>query len=317
MSDTLSTNIPSSVVSSIPSGADGSNTAGEGTRRFKRGDVREDGMVFWEYGRIGRPIWLQPGAFLIRKEKARQWQIQNAASARRATARYTARNREKILEKARKRYAENKEKEHEKARRARERDPEKYRERRRRYAAENPDKVRISAQKSRQKHQEKIREKARKRRAENKEWEHEKYRRAFERNPERHRERWRKYRRENPDKHRASLKRWAEKNPGARLMHVNLRRARKLNQTPPDANRQIIAAFYHARARVVKCTGLDFHVDHIFPLAKGGPHHQANLQLLPAKINISKGAKIPLDSLHTIATVCMPTEETILREACA
>jgi 5-methylcytosine-specific restriction endonuclease McrA len=36
----------------------------------------------------------------------------------------------------------------------------------------------------------------------------------------------------------------------------------------------------------------DWHIDHIAPLARGGKHSYANVQLTHAKCNIAKGARI-------------------------
>lgn len=39
---------------------------------------------------------------------------------------------------------------------------------------------------------------------------------------------------------------------------------------------------------------IDFHIDHIKPLSKGGLHHPNNLQILPAWLNLEKNNKWPL-----------------------
>ena len=67
------------------------------------------------------------------------------------------------------------------------------------------------------------------------------------------------------------------------------RHAKKLNQTPVDANLELIQLYYTMAA-----TLLDFEVDHIKPLSKGGLHHEDNLQLLPKSLNTSKFNKWPL-----------------------
>ncbi len=47
----------------------------------------------------------------------------------------------------------------------------------------------------------------------------------------------------------------------------------------------------HSQAiRLAKETGIQHHVDHIIPVSRGGWHHHENLQVLPASINVSKGA---------------------------
>jgi 5-methylcytosine-specific restriction endonuclease McrA len=39
-------------------------------------------------------------------------------------------------------------------------------------------------------------------------------------------------------------------------------------------------------------TGIQYHVDHIIPICKGGKHHQDNLQILTGTENLKKGTKI-------------------------
>jgi len=39
--------------------------------------------------------------------------------------------------------------------------------------------------------------------------------------------------------------------------------------------------------------GHKMHVDHVIPLARGGLHHEDNLQILPAGINMRKGVSCP------------------------
>tara|TARA_R110000796_G_scaffold174736_1_gene291737 strand:- start:104 stop:787 length:684 start_codon:yes stop_codon:yes gene_type:complete len=41
-----------------------------------------------------------------------------------------------------------------------------------------------------------------------------------------------------------------------------------------------------------KATGIEHHVDHMWPLSKGGPHWSGNLQILTATENISKSDKL-------------------------
>lgn len=70
------------------------------------------------------------------------------------------------------------------------------------------------------------------------------------------------------------------------------RRARKLNQTPPDADFKKIEEIYEEAKRLEEEKDEPFHVDHKVPLSKGGLHHQDNLEPIPAIDNLRKGAKI-------------------------
>jgi 5-methylcytosine-specific restriction endonuclease McrA len=79
-------------------------------------------------------------------------------------------------------------------------------------------------------------------------------------------------------------------NPLAYARYHNAKHhALKLNQTPLDANLDIIQ-FYYTVASAMK----DYHVDHIKPLSKGGLHHENNLQILSAHLNLEKNNKYPL-----------------------
>lgn len=88
---------------------------------------------------------------------------------------------------------------------------------------------------------------------------------------------------------------WQRRNPD-KVSEISARkRCRKLEQTPdltPEEKQRIHDMYWLARdLRAV--SGQEYHVDHIRPLAKGGLHHPDNLQILPADINMSKGAKYP------------------------
>lgn len=109
-----------------------------------------------------------------------------------------------------------------------------------------------------------------------------------------------RYREATKEKRRRSTKKWRIKNAdhikqyqkdnraehNARTVRY---RARKLNQTPPDANMEIIQFYY-----TVATTLADYQVDHYQPLNKGGLHHEDNLQLLQSNLNQEKRDKWPL-----------------------
>lgn len=62
-------------------------------------------------------------------------------------------------------------------------------------------------------------------------------------------------------------------------------RASLINQTPDDADLDLIKDIY-------KNCPKGYEVDHIFPISKGGLHHQNNLQYLTVNENRSKGNKV-------------------------
>lgn len=124
-------------------------------------------------------------------------------------------------------------------------------------------------------------------------------------------ERKRRYFQLNRDKIYATQRRWQENNKTKVREHANARgrrymqrfpeknaakaarqRAMRKNVTAPNANKKYIRSFYEIARRVAVCLGIPHDVDHIIPIAAGGVHHEDNLQILPASINRSKGAKI-------------------------
>ena len=96
----------------------------------------------------------------------------------------------------------------------------------------------------------------------------------------------------NIDKCREYRLRARNKNPQKERALKAQHRARKRSQIPESINSKIVQTIYEMSVRISACTGINHHVDHIIPLAKGGLHHQGNLQILPASINCRKGAKL-------------------------
>jgi Helix-turn-helix domain len=71
-------------------------------------------------------------------------------------------------------------------------------------------------------------------------------------------------------------------------------RASKKRRTPAWADRRHIRTIYQMASRVSLCTGIPFHVDHIYPLHGkhvSGLHTGPNLRMIPAVANRLKGAK--------------------------
>ena len=57
---------------------------------------------------------------------------------------------------------------------------------------------------------------------------------------------------------------------------------------------------YQLRSLMTKVTGIEHHVDHMWPIADGGPHWSGNLQVIPAFDNRSKHASVDLEIKITI-----------------
>ena len=121
--------------------------------------------------------------------------------------------------------------------------------------------------------------------------------------PEWHRKRASEYRAENREKVIAGLKSWQARNEQSRKDYVSENRhkyrayamgrnAQKLNATVPWADIDVIKSIYEAAVALSIETGGAYHVDHIVPLQSEfvcGLHVEANLQILSASENMSKG----------------------------
>lgn len=95
----------------------------------------------------------------------------------------------------------------------------------------------------------------------------------------------------NKDRIAQRNKDWAEKNPGSRAKRKATRRAAEFNATPAWANLFFIGEAYHLAKLREKATGFKWHVDHIVPLNSPlvcGLHVEHNLQVIPARTNLSK-----------------------------
>ena len=83
------------------------------------------------------------------------------------------------------------------------------------------------------------------------------------------------------------------------------RRALKLKQIPihlrdcPHEKQRLVQT-YKLRNLLSEATGVKHHVDHMWPLADGGPHWSGNLQVIPAEENLSKSASVCEETKNTI-----------------
>jgi 5-methylcytosine-specific restriction endonuclease McrA len=133
-----------------------------------------------------------------------------------------------------------------------------------------------------------------------------------ERNPDAAKARRKKYYQENPEKIKAYDKKWREDNPGyykkwlennrekVRL-YRHRRRALLLEATTEHFTHEDLLDFWSENEINYKeCFYCEKemsegpeHIDHYYPLSKGGPHERANLRPSCAQCNLSKHAKQP------------------------
>jgi len=78
-----------------------------------------------------------------------------------------------------------------------------------------------------------------------------------------------------------------------RIQTPRKRDIRVERQTPPLSASDVekMKAIYFEARTISLDTGITHHVDHICPVAKGGAHHWLNMAIVPARANLSKGAK--------------------------
>lgn len=118
-------------------------------------------------------------------------------------------------------------------------------------------------------------------------------RRWRENNPDYERKYQRRYHKNNCAKARRRVRQWRKENPEKKRAQMLLYRARKATATigDPTELQERISNIYEESC--VWCGSEDnIHVDHIWPLSKGGAHAAYNLQALCGSCNSRKGDKV-------------------------
>lgn len=133
----------------------------------------------------------------------------------------------------------------------------------------------------------------------------EKTKRSYRKNPEtakaRSRARHRREHDSSPDYRIAACARvrcWAKKNPDSVKVNARNGKARRKSAKGRHTSTDIKDIFRMQHGRCAYCpkklTG-NYHVDHIQPIVRGGTNDRANLQILCAPCNLSKGGLDPID----------------------
>lgn len=110
------------------------------------------------------------------------------------------------------------------------------------------------------------------------------------------------WRSDNPERSKELSAKWRKEKPHLNRLKQHRRRAQKL-----QVGGQISPGIYQSlmliqRSRCACCKAdlrmVGRHLDHIIPLALGGPNSDDNAQLLCPPCNLSKGAKHPVDFMQ-------------------
>lgn len=131
----------------------------------------------------------------------------------------------------------------------------------------------------------------------------ERKRRDAQRNAEKKREYKRAYYVANLAFRRAAIKAYDSANPNVRRAISASRRARKLGAAGVYTSDDIKRLFDLQRGRCACCAGsiVDrYHVDHVYPLSKGGSNESKNIQLLCPECNLRKRAKQPHEFMREL-----------------
>lgn len=106
----------------------------------------------------------------------------------------------------------------------------------------------------------------------------------------------------NAEHHNRLRAEWRENNPDAGRIMVQNRRA-KLRNSNGKLSAGLAKRLFALQKGLCPCCGkhlgIDYHLDHIMPVALGGEHVDSNIQLLRASCNFSKSARHPVDYMQS------------------
>jgi len=123
-------------------------------------------------------------------------------------------------------------------------------------------------------------------------------------NPKKRKEVTERYATNNKDKISVRNRAWKKNNPESRRLTAARRRLRESNSggvERPTAG-YIKNLFILQKGLCACCResiAVEYHIDHVIPLAMGGEHSTRNLQLLCPSCNLSKHAQHPVDFMQS------------------
>lgn len=97
------------------------------------------------------------------------------------------------------------------------------------------------------------------------------------------------------EKRRETARNWYRKNPQKKLAH-NRNRAAKLRGAGSHTEQDVVDRLVWQRGKCGYCRrrlSVNFHVDHINPIIRGGSNKPRNIQILCKTCNLQKNAQVP------------------------
>jgi len=156
-----------------------------------------------------------------------------------------------------------------------------------------------------QENREKIQEYAKQYYQENREKKLGYFKQYYQENREQMLECAKQYYQENREQMLECAKQYYQENVEKYTAYSKKRRALKRDAVPEalldcPIEKDRLEKTYKLRSLLTKATGVEYHVDHIWPLSKGGPHWSGNLQVITAEENLSKHASFCEDTARVI-----------------
>ena len=109
----------------------------------------------------------------------------------------------------------------------------------------------------------------------------------------------------NKERKAVHNKTWYAANPDKVYANTSRRKARKLKLIPKHlkncrVEKQRVLNIFKLCRLISKATGIEHHVDHMWPVSDNGPEWSGNMQIITARENKSKGASVDLELKHNI-----------------
>ena len=147
------------------------------------------------------------------------------------------------------------------------------------WAIKNPDRIKAASEKYRKKYPDRAKERFSKWYSENKDY-------------------YAEWRNKNREKVNSAAKKWSQKNIEKKLEYNRNRRSMQAGASGNHSASDVREIYEKQCGKCASCLSSiskRHHVDHIFPLSKGGGNGKQNIQLLCPSCNLRKSNKDPVD----------------------